>query len=139
MSGSPVARYGLAVVLIIGLVIGVAALYVYGPRSSGAPSTVSFTVLADEDGFNGSVQHGIPWPMITVHLGDYVTIKVINDGRVESHGFAVESYFPQGLVVGPGQNASFTFTANTVGNFTFYCNIFCTVHEYMLGTLVVRL
>ena len=127
-----------AAALIVGLAIALAALYQGRSPAEVQPQTLNFTVIADDNGFNGSVQHGIPWPIITVHVGDNVTITVIDDGKVEAHGFAIDSYFPKGLIVGPGESGSVTFTATTPGNYTFYCNIFCTVHQFMIGTLVVE-
>ena len=127
-----------AAALVAGLVIALAVLYQGRSPAEVQPQTLNFTIMADDNGFNGSVQHGIPWPIITVRAGDNVTITVIDDGRVEAHGFAIDTYFPKGLIVGPGESGSVTFTATTPGNYTFYCDIFCTVHQFMVGTLVVE-
>ncbi len=131
-------KLALAVALVAGLCVLVALVYLNGPASAVTSHTLNFTIMADDNGFNGSVHHALPWPIISVHVGDNVTITVINDGKVEAHGFAIDGYFPQGLVVGPGETDSVTFTADEAGNFTFYCNIFCTVHPYMIGQLVVQ-
>ena len=131
-------KWSLAVVLVAGLVAGLALLYVNQAPTPAKEQARNFTIMADENGYNGSVQHGIPWPIITVHQGDNVTITVINDGKVEAHGFAIYQYFPQGFIVGPGESDTFSFTANVSGNFTFYCNVFCTVHQFMVGELVVE-
>ncbi|MGA1974695.1 MAG: hypothetical protein ABSG92_03590 [Conexivisphaerales archaeon] len=141
MKGTPVGsimRWSLAVVLVVGLAAGLALLYVNQPPAPTLTGAKTFTIMADEDGYNGSVQHGIPWPIITVHQGDNVTITVINDGKVEAHGFVIDQYFPQGFIIGPGENDTVSFTANISGNFTFYCNVFCTVHPFMVGVLVVE-
>jgi len=131
-------RVLVAVVLVAALAIALAVLYLNRPPAEVQPHRLNFTIMADSNGFNGSVQHGLPWPVIAVHVGDNVTINVINDGKVEAHGFAIDGYFPQGLIVGPGESDSVTFTATNPGNYTFYCNIFCTVHQYMRGTLMVE-
>jgi FtsP/CotA-like multicopper oxidase with cupredoxin domain len=131
-------KISLGAALVLAMATLLAFVYVAGPGPSSHIQTLNFTIMADDNGFNGSVQHALPWPIITVHQGDNVTITVVNDGKVEAHGFAIDGYFPQGLIVGPGESDSVTFTANQEGNFTFYCNIFCTVHQYMIGQLVVE-
>jgi len=47
-------------------------------------------------------------------------------------------YFDRGLIVGPGENESVSFTARIADNFTMYCDIFCIVHEFMVGELMVE-
>ena len=54
------------------------------------------TIIQDSSGFNGSIGHGAPrnpWPVITVHRGETVSLLVCNLDRVESHGFAIDHYF----------------------------------------------
>jgi len=124
------------VVVVSSVLIG--AVYLLG-RSPGRPvGSKEFVIVAGPNGFNGSVQHGIPWPIIVVHKGDNVTITVMNDDVVETHGFAIVTYFEKGFTVRPGVSQSISFLANRTGNFTFYCNIICTVHQVMVGRLVVE-
>ncbi|MBI3116803.1 MAG: hypothetical protein HYZ12_05650 [Thaumarchaeota archaeon] len=98
------------------------------------------TVIADHSGFNGSVAHGAPknpWPVITVHRGDTVKLLFCNVERVEAHGFAIDGYFDGGVTLRPGQTYSITFIADKAGSFAIFCNVFCTIHIYMKGMLVV--
>jgi heme/copper-type cytochrome/quinol oxidase subunit 2 len=127
-----------AAALVCVLLAALSALYVSLPAASVPAQAESFTIIADSNGFNGSVHHGIPWPIISVHVGDNVTITVLNEDRLETHGFAIVGYYDRGLIVGPGENDSVSFTARTEGNFTIYCNIFCTIHEFMVGELMVE-
>jgi hypothetical protein len=115
--------------------------YVSGGNTTGAGAgPVSFVLILDDTGYNDSRDHGAPqqpWPVITVHQGQQVTITLINKDANEAHGFTINRYFDQGVVLQPGQTYTLTFTANSAGNFIFYCNILCTVHIYMVGELVV--
>ncbi len=112
-----------------------------GPSSGPCKAPEGYTlVVADRTGFNGSVAHGSPknpWPVIAAHKGDTVRLVICNLDAVEAHGFAIDHYFDGGVTLRPGQSYSFTFTADREGSFTIFCNVFCTVHIYMRGTLVV--
>jgi FtsP/CotA-like multicopper oxidase with cupredoxin domain len=135
--GSRSRQIGAAALLCI-LLVALGIVYVSLPAAPLPVQAQSFTIIADSNGFNESVQHGLPWPVISVHVGENVTIIVLNEDRLETHGFAIVGYFDKGLIVGPGENDSVSFTARTAGNFTMYCNIFCTVHEFMVGELMVE-
>lgn len=98
------------------------------------------TIIQDSSGFNGSVGHGAPrnpWPVITVHRGETVSLLVCNLDRVEAHGFAIDHYFDGGVTLRPGDAYRFTFVADRTGSFTVFCNVFCTVHIYMRAALIV--
>jgi FtsP/CotA-like multicopper oxidase with cupredoxin domain len=114
------------------------AIYVLQPEGTAKPQGLKFTIIADSNGFNGSAQLGIPWPFIAVRLGDNLTILVQNQHRLETHGFAITGYFEKGMIVGPGENASISISADVAGNLTMYCNTFCTAHQFMVGTLEVE-
>lgn len=99
-----------------------------------------FLVIADLSGFNSSISHGAPlnpWPVIHVHEGDIVQIVVCNQDMSQAHGFAIQTYFDRGVVMAPGTAYRIVFTATVPGNFVVYCNIFCTVHAFMVGRLIV--
>ena len=102
-----------------------------------------FLIVANLGGFNDSVTHlqkspNEPWPVIKVHEGDMVNIMVCNTDDYSPHGFAIEHYLDAGVALMPHETFRVSFTADQAGNFTFYCNIFCPVHPYMLsGQLVV--
>jgi len=101
-----------------------------------------FLIVANLDGFNDSVAHlqkspNEPWPVIRVHEGDRVNIMVCNSDDYSPHGFAIERYLDAGVALMPHETFRVSFTADQAGNFTFYCNIFCPVHPYMLSGLLI--
>src|SRR2546426_8554990 len=103
------------------------------PASVPASSTYFVVVMANEAmnvGFNGSKFQSGSWPIINVTLGRTVTIHVINNDTVQSHGFAIQGYF-RGFALGPGTCGDATFTADQSGSFLVYCNISCSIHEFM--------
>jgi FtsP/CotA-like multicopper oxidase with cupredoxin domain len=100
-----------------------------------------FLIIADLSGFNNSIAHGAPanpWPVIRVHQGDAVRIIVCNKDTTQPHGFAIDTYFPRGVTIMVGQAYSIVFTATVPGTFVMYCNIFCTVHIFMVSRLIVE-
>jgi FtsP/CotA-like multicopper oxidase with cupredoxin domain len=120
------------------------------PASSVSQPTVSkstcvrppgfILIIADLSGFNNSIGHGAPsnpWPIITVHRGDVVRLLVCNKDSTQPHGFAIGTYLDAGVTLAPGDAYRIVFTATVPGSFVIYCNIFCTVHIYMVGRLVV--
>ena len=103
------------------------------PANVPASSTYFVVVMANKGmnvGFNGSKFQSDFWPIMNVTLGRNVTIHIINNDTVQSHGFAIQSYFT-GFALGPGTCRDVTFTANQLGSFTVYCNISCTIHIFM--------
>jgi FtsP/CotA-like multicopper oxidase with cupredoxin domain len=120
------------------------------PASSVSQPTVSrstcvrppgfILIIADLSGFNNSIGHGAPsnpWPVITVRRGDVVRLLVCNKDSTQPHGFAIGTYLDAGVTLAPGDAYRIVFTATVPGSFVIYCNIFCTVHIYMVGRLVV--
>ena len=99
-----------------------------------------FLIIADLSGFNDSIAHGAPlnpWPVIHVHEGDIVRILVCNEDMSQAHGFAIQTYFDTGVIMAPGDAFRIVFAANVPGTFVMYCNIFCTVHAFMVSRLIV--
>jgi FtsP/CotA-like multicopper oxidase with cupredoxin domain len=97
-------------------------------------------IIADLSGFNDSISHGAPvnpWPVIHVHQGDVVRLLVCNKDATQPHGFAIQTYLNAGVVLAPGGAYRIVFTASVPGTFVIYCNIFCTVHVFMVGRLIV--
>ena len=97
-------------------------------------------IIADLSGFNDSISHGAPvnpWPVVQVHQGDVVRLLVCNKDTTQPHGFAIQTYLNAGVVLAPGDAYTIVFTATVPGTFVIYCNIFCTVHVFMVGRLVV--
>jgi len=100
-----------------------------------------FLIIADLSGFNDSIAHGAPlnpWPVVRVDQGDVVRFMVCNDDSTQAHGFAIQTYFDRGVVLAPGDAFKVEFKATIPGAFVIYCNIFCTVHAFMVGRLVVQ-
>ena len=147
-----------AVVLLVGLVLAVVA-FVTGivvlppPQSFNVvtPPIVTrstcdrppgfFLIIADLSGFNDSISHGAPtnpWPVIQVHQGDVVHILVCNKDTMQPHGFAITTYLHAGVPIAPGEAYKIVFTATVPGTFVMYCNIFCTVHVFMVSRLIVQ-
>jgi heme/copper-type cytochrome/quinol oxidase subunit 2 len=98
-------------------------------------------IVASANGFNDSVDHGVPnnpWPVIDVKKGSTVTILVCN-ADIQAHGFQVSHYFDGKIeTLAPGRTLIVTFQANETGTFSIYCSIPCTVHWAMQsGRLVV--
>jgi len=60
---------------------------------------------------------------ITVHKGDKVTIHFINPAKEpdDRHTFTMESPYEMNYDLAGGENTTFSFTADTVGTFTYYC------------------
>jgi len=100
----------------------------------GGGTTENFVIIQNANGFNDSVDHGVPqnsWPVIQVPQGTTVNITVINDDH-QAHGFQITHYFDSTIeTVSPGQKLTVTFVASEVGDFRIYCSIFCTVHAFM--------
>lgn len=99
-----------------------------------------FLIIADLSGFNDSISHGAPlnpWPVIHVHEGDTVRIVVCNQDMSQAHGFAIQTYFDTGVILAPGDAYSIVFAATVPGTFVMYCHIFCTVHAFMVGRLII--
>lgn len=132
--------------VIIGLTVAV-GLYSY--YASGAPSTVNATpssckapdgyvlFVAGASGYNDSVNHARPWPVITVREGETVKLFLCNDDPASAHGFAIDYYVSGGLALKPGRTATVSFVADRTGDFAIYCNIFCPIHTFMRAQLRV--
>lgn len=56
---------------------------------------------------------------------------------LEPHGFAIDHYFDAGRVLRPGDEYKLSFVAKDSGAYVIFCNVFCSIHVYMIGSLVV--
>ncbi len=93
-------------------------------------------IILDDSGFNDSIHTGEP--TIEIQRGDTINILVCNLDSVQSHGFAIDHYFAAGVTLRPGEAYKVSFVARDPGSFTIYCNVFCTVHTFMKGKLIVN-
>lgn len=101
-----------------------------------------FLIIANLQGFNDSIDHGVPasnWPVMNAKLGQNVTIVVCNNDPSQAHGFQIDHYYDDRLVsLAPGQVLRVSFIASQAGTFRVYCEILCSVHWAMQsGQLVV--
>ena len=73
---------------------------------------------------------------ITVHQGDKVTIHFINPAEEadDRHTFTMEAPYQMNYDLAGGESSTFSFTADTVGTFTYYCTYDL---PSMIGQLVV--
>lgn len=73
---------------------------------------------------------------IVVHKGDNITIHFINTAEEpdDRHTFTLESPYKMSYDLAGGENTKFSFTADTVGTFTYYCTYDL---PSMVGQLVV--
>ncbi len=142
--------YILTATLVLGAVVAASFYYTtyvssYSAVKGGFASTCQhvdgfLTIIADSNGYNDSISHGspsTPWPVVRVHVGDTVRLLLCNLDGVETHGFAIDHYFDGGIILRPGQAYQLTLTVMQTGSFRIFCDVFCTVHRYMLGSLVV--
>jgi plastocyanin len=60
---------------------------------------------------------------IIVHKGDNVTIHFYNTAEnvTDRHTFSMQSPYKMNYDLAGGENKTFTFKADTVGGFTYYC------------------
>jgi len=97
-------------------------------------------IIADLGGFNDSISHGAPadpWPIIRVSTGKTVDVIVCNLDSTQPHGFAIDHYLPAGIPIRSGEAYKISFVADVSGDFAIYCTIFCTIHVFMRGQLIV--
>ena len=97
-------------------------------------------LILDNSGLNDSIHRASPGtPAITLFFqkGDTINILICNLDTIQAHGFAVSHYFDRGVTLRPGDAYKVSFVARDAGSFTIYCNVFCTVHTFMLGKLAV--
>jgi plastocyanin len=73
---------------------------------------------------------------ITVHKGDNITIHFINTAEEpdDRHTFTLEEPYKMNYDLAGGERTTFSFTADTVGTFTYYCTYDL---PSMIGQLIV--
>lgn len=131
----------LLIVLVISTALIASLYFALQLRPTPEPETVHIAMTTFTFGFNvtdiPNFQEGKVYesPTLTVHKGNRVVIELRTLDIV--HGFAVDEFNVNAYII-PGQVATVSFVADRVGNFTYYCNVFCGVgHPYMHGVLQV--
>ena len=73
---------------------------------------------------------------IVVHKGDTITIHFINaaEEKEDRHTFTMQAPYEMNYDLAGGESTTFSFKADTVGTFTYYCT---TDLPSMVGELVV--
>jgi len=73
---------------------------------------------------------------IVVHKGDHITIHFINPAEApeDRHTFTMQAPYQMNYDIAGGESTTFSFTADTVGTFTYYCTYDL---PSMIGQLVV--
>jgi hypothetical protein len=144
---------GVAILLTISLVVLVTdQTFNSVGKPFGAPPAVIVTksacsrpagfilIIADLSGFNDSVGHGAPlhpWPVVHILKGQMVQFVVCNHDMTQPHGFAIRYYLSAGIAMAPNDAFQIVFPATETGTFDIYCNIFCTIHVFMRGQLII--
>jgi hypothetical protein len=107
------------------------------PCAGIAGATRVFTIVANINGFNGSVSHQqTSWPVMTVHRCDTVKITIINRDA-QAHGFAIDYYATRGTDIQYGQTLPVQpFLTSKTGQFRVYCISPCTIHAFMQNGLL---
>lgn len=91
-------------------------------------------------GINGSANEpaNATWPIIRVHLGQTVSIHVVNCASAEAHGFQIQHFDDRTIIaIASGESYDITFTANQAGHFRIYCDILCAIHPLMQNGLLI--
>ncbi|MDA4124221.1 MAG: cupredoxin domain-containing protein [Thaumarchaeota archaeon] len=133
-------------ILVVAVVISSTLVVAYslnlGKAGPGTKQSGGFLIIAGPNGYNDSIDHGVPqnpWPIVKVQKGTTVTISVYNSDH-QAHGFQITHYLAGSInTVAPGQTFTVSFVADETGTFQIYCAIFCTVHAFMQsGELIVQ-
>lgn len=116
--------------ILVGFPVSVFAYqHLYLPSTSGDVQAIDLVARAPEAG-------GWSHDVITVNKGDTVRLRITSPDVV--HGFAIGGL---GIDVGhivPGEVTTVEFVADQAGQFTYYCNVWCSPFHYrMRGTLEV--
>ncbi len=97
------------------------------------------SLIVDSSGFNNSKAQITPSRLPTLlqfQKGETVNLIVCNFDT-GMHGFAITHYADAGVTLRVGESYKISFVAKDTGDFTIYCNIFCSLHPFLLGKLVV--
>jgi plastocyanin len=123
----------IAVVVTSGLALPIPAIMTASAQSSvtevSAPGVKPNEYYIFTQELNANEEKlGVPVAVFTltniiVHKGDTVTIHFYNtaDEKTDRHTFSMQSPYKMNHDLAGGENTTFTFKADTVGGFTYYC------------------
>jgi hypothetical protein len=106
-------------------------------------ATKVFNISASSGSSSSSFKFTVSPSPFVVNQGDSVTLNISvpsNDQSTVGHGFLMENFFEDGVLIPRGQTRTVQFVANMVGPFTYICNqSSCgTGHTIMNGTFTVN-
>jgi len=135
-------RGALTIAIVVIVVIALGSFAILKPFTSSHPETVHIVLTTFTWGFNETdipnFQDGKIYydnPTLVVYSGQLVTIELRSLDI--THGFAIDAFNIYSFIP-PGQTVTVSFVANQLGNFTYYCDVFCGIgHPYMHGILEV--
>jgi cytochrome c oxidase subunit 2 len=121
---------GVLLIILVGFPTGVFAYqYAYLPNTPDEAQVIDLVARAPEAG-------GWNHEYITVNKGETVHLRITGQDVV--HGFAIGKLGIDTGPILPGEPVTVEFVADEVGQFTFYCNVWCSPYHYrMRGTLEV--
>jgi heme/copper-type cytochrome/quinol oxidase subunit 2 len=130
-----------AALLVVVLALSVYVILQAVPRQEWNGESVRIVMTTFNWGFNitsiPDFQFGRIYesPTLTVHEGDHVIIELRT--LDVTHGLAIDEYGIHVMVL-PGETVTVEFHADKVGQFRYYCNVFCGLgHASMSGILEV--
>lgn len=132
-----------AVVLVLMAILATMSITLIALRSPTVKDeTVHITMTTFNWGFNVTTipnfRDGLiiyDNPTIIVHFGQHVIIDL--KSLDITHGFAIDMLNIH-ISIPPGKTVTIDFIASQIGNFVYYCNVFCGLgHAYMHGILQI--
>ncbi|MEE8392462.1 MAG: c-type cytochrome [Anaerolineae bacterium] len=117
-------------IILVGFPVSVFAYqYVYLPATPDEAQIIDLVAQAPEAG-GWNLDH------ITVNKGDTVRLRITSQDVV--HGFVIGKLGVDTGPILPGEPVTVEFVADEAGQFTYYCNVWCSPYHYrMRGTLEV--
>jgi uncharacterized cupredoxin-like copper-binding protein len=99
-----------------------------GSDQGASQSSAEITIIGEDIHFSTTE--------LTVTVGQPVTLTLINEGALV-HSLLIDELGVVIADVQPGEQGTATFTTETSGSFSFYCDVPGHVEADMTGTLIV--
>ncbi len=119
----------LGIVIVIATVVGMAAVPMIGEEIFQPDDVIIVRMQTREaGGYDPDV----------IYAEKNTTIKILLRSMDVTHGFQVEYYMDEPVVVQPGKDKTIELTLDLEGEFRFVCTQYCSLeHVFMEGKLVV--